>query len=53
MYTLTSIPLGPRHGTTSWRPAHPHPVFSSDDRRIYFNANPDARTALCVAARSD
>tara|TARA_Y100001933_G_scaffold265286_1_gene340200 strand:- start:76911 stop:78035 length:1125 start_codon:yes stop_codon:yes gene_type:complete len=39
----------PRHGTTSWRPAHPHPVFSADGKRIYFNANMGDWTSLQVA----
>jgi Tol biopolymer transport system component len=39
----------PRHGTSSWRPVHPHPVFSNDGKRIYFNANFGDWTQLCVA----
>lgn len=37
-------------GTSSWRPPHPHPVFSADGRRIYFNLNTGANTLLHVAA---
>ncbi|WP_437205718.1 TolB family protein [Planctomicrobium sp. SH664] len=36
-------------GATSWRPAHPHPVFSSDLRRIYFNVNDGKWTRIYVA----
>ncbi|MBD3291300.1 MAG: hypothetical protein GF393_00125 [Armatimonadia bacterium] len=39
----------PRAGTRSWRPVHPHPVFSHDGRRIYFNVNRDDWTVLHVA----
>jgi hypothetical protein len=35
--------------TTSWRPAHPHAVFSPDGRRIYFNAMHEGWMRLCVA----
>lgn len=38
-----------RHGTTSWRPVHPHPVFNQNGTRIYFNANMGDWTTLCVA----
>jgi hypothetical protein len=41
------------HGATSWRPPHPHPVFSADGRRIYFNAGSTRWTHLCVAERAD
>ena len=40
-------------GTTSWRRSHPHPVFSADGRRIYFNVSSDARTRLFVAEVGD
>lgn len=36
-------------GARSWRPAHPHPVFSADGRRVYFNANDAEWTRLLVA----
>ena len=36
-------------GAKSWRKNHPHPVFSPDGRRIYFNANDTDWTQLCVA----
>lgn len=42
-----------RHGTTSWRPVHPHPVFSADGARIYFNANLGARVELRCATVGD
>ncbi len=36
-------------GSTSWRPAHPHPVFSHDGTRLYFNVAKDGWTRLHVA----
>jgi Tol biopolymer transport system component len=36
-------------GAKSWRRAHPHPVFSPDGRRIYFNVNSGRWTRLFVA----
>jgi hypothetical protein len=36
-------------GARSWRVNHPHPVFSSDGRRIYFNVNSGDWTRLHVA----
>lgn len=36
---------------TSWRPPHPHPAFSADGRRLYFNASDEQLTQLHVAAR--
>ena len=33
-------------GARSWRRPHPHPIFSPDGRRIYFNANSDPWTRL-------
>ncbi|MBN2713481.1 MAG: hypothetical protein JXR97_13760 [Planctomycetes bacterium] len=38
-----------RHGTTSWRQAHPHPVFNNRGKRIYFNANLGDWVTLHVA----
>jgi hypothetical protein len=37
------------HGATSWRRSHPHPVFSADGRRIYFNVSSSKWTQLHVA----
>jgi hypothetical protein len=37
------------HGAKSWRVNHPHPVFSADSRRIYFNVNSGDWTQLYVA----
>ena len=37
------------HGATSWRRSHPHPVFSADGRRIYFNVSSGPWTQLHVA----
>lgn len=36
-------------GAKSWRRSHPHPVFSPDGRRIYFNVSSDRWTRLHVA----
>ncbi|MCX6906739.1 MAG: hypothetical protein NTY01_01715 [Verrucomicrobia bacterium] len=36
-------------GAKSWRKSHPHPVFSPDSRRIYFNVSSGDWTQLCVA----
>jgi hypothetical protein len=36
-------------GARSWRKAHPHPVFSADGRRIYFNVSSGPWTRLHVA----
>jgi hypothetical protein len=40
-------------GATSWRVSHPHPVFSPDGRRVYFNVNATQWTQLFVAERAD
>jgi len=37
------------HGARSWRPSHPHPVFSADGQRIYYNVNRSTWTELFVA----
>lgn len=36
-------------GARSWRRNHPHPIFSADSRRIYFNVNAGDWTQLYVA----
>ena len=36
-------------GARSWRVSHPHPVFSADGRRIYFNVSDGEFTRLFVA----
>ena len=36
-------------GATSWRPPHPHPIFSGDGRRVYFNVGSTEWTRLYVA----
>jgi len=41
------------NGATSWRSPHPHPVFSADGKRIYFNASKDGWTRLYVAQVGD
>ena len=38
------------NGALSWRVSHPHPVFSADGRRIYFNVSKDGFTRLYVAS---
>lgn len=38
-------------GAKSWRKSHPHPIFSADGRRIYFNVNEGEWTRLFVAER--
>lgn len=39
-------------GASSWRRSHPHPVFSPDGRRIYFNVSSGHWTQLLVAEQS-
>lgn len=36
-------------GAKSWRRSHPHPVFSADGRRVYFNVSSGPWTQLYVA----
>ena len=36
-------------GAKSWRVSHPHPVFSADGRRIYYNVSDGEFTRLFVA----
>jgi hypothetical protein len=36
-------------GAHSWRRSHPHPSFSADGKRIYYNVSSDAWTRLYVA----
>src|SRR5262249_6329039 len=36
-------------GARSWRVSHPHPAFSPDGRRIYFNVSDGRWTRLYVA----
>jgi hypothetical protein len=36
-------------GATSWRRSHPHPSFSADGRRVYFNVSAGEWTRLHVA----
>jgi hypothetical protein len=36
-------------GAKSWRKNHPHPIFSADGQRIYFNVNESDWTQLFVA----
>ena len=40
-------------GAKSWRRSHPHPSFSPDGKRIYFNVNSTEWTQLYVAQRKD
>lgn len=36
-------------GAASWRKSHPHPIFSADGRRLYFNVSEGPWTQLYVA----
>ncbi|MBS0207584.1 MAG: hypothetical protein JSS27_01395 [Planctomycetes bacterium] len=36
-------------GAKSWRVSHPHPAFSADNRRVYFNVSNSEWTTLYVA----
>lgn len=36
-------------GATTWRKNHPHPAFSADGKRIYYNVNSGKYTSLFVA----
>jgi Tol biopolymer transport system component len=47
-YTTLATFDGSR-GAKSWRRSHPHPVFSADGKRIYFNVNSSPWTQLFVA----
>lgn len=38
------------NGANSWRPSHPHPIFSHDGKRIYFNVSEDGFTRLYVVS---
>lgn len=40
-------------GASSWRRSHPHPVFSQDGKRIYFNVSDGPWTRLMVAQPAD
>jgi Tol biopolymer transport system component len=39
-------------GAASWRRSHPHPIFSADGERIYFNVSEGRWTRLYVAEKS-
>lgn len=40
-------------GATTWRKNHPHPAFSPDGKRIYYNVNSGPWTTLYAAERGD
>jgi Tol biopolymer transport system component len=40
------------NGARSWRQSHPHPVFSADGQRVYFNVSGGGWTRLYVAERA-
>ncbi len=40
-------------GATTWRKNHPHPAFSPDGNRIYYNVNSGKYTVLHVAERAE
>jgi Tol biopolymer transport system component len=44
--------FGNTQGAKSWRPNHPHPVFSADGQRVYYNVNAGTWTTLMVAERA-
>ncbi|HEV7401906.1 MAG TPA: hypothetical protein VGO11_03235, partial [Chthoniobacteraceae bacterium] len=39
-------------GAKTWRHNHPHPTFSADGRRVYYNVNSGDWTTLMVAESS-
>ncbi len=41
--------FGNTKGATTWRHNHPHPAFSADGQRVYFNVNEGRWTTLMVA----
>lgn len=41
--------FGNSRGANSWRRSHPHPIFSADGKRIYFNVSSGPFTQLYVA----
>lgn len=41
--------FGNSRGANSWRRSHPHPIFSADGKRIYFNVSSGPYTQLYVA----
>lgn len=41
--------FGNTQGAKSWRSNHPHPTFSADGRRVYYNVNAGRWTTLMVA----
>jgi len=44
--------FGNTKGARTWRPNHPHPIFSADGQRIYYNINEGKWTTLMVAERA-
>jgi hypothetical protein len=40
-------------GARSWRVSHPHPIFSPDGKRLYFNISDGPWTRLMVAERTE
>ncbi len=40
-------------GATTWRKNHPHPAFSPDGNRVYYNVNSGKYTQLHVAERTE
>ena len=40
-------------GARSWRRSHPHPIFSADGNRVYFNVSDSKFTQLYVAQQAD
>ena len=45
--------FGNSQGATSWRHNHPHPAFSADGKRVYYNVNQGRWTTLMVAQSAE
>lgn len=51
-YVVIDI-FGNTKGARSWRSNHPHPAFSADGQRVYYNVNAGQWTTLMVAHAND
>lgn len=45
--------FGNTKGATTWRHNHPHPAFSADSKRVYYNINEGQWTTLMVAESAE
>jgi MFS family permease len=54
MWSLAGLATGfaQNGGAKSWRRNHPHPTFSADGQRIYYNVSDGPFTRLMVAERA-